>query len=75
MDDDNKRVGSGLHIPLKPGEELEIKGTDYIIRNIGSVSTRLHIFTKAYKRQLQREEFAARATAEQGVGYSKPKKS
>ncbi len=60
-----ERVGSGFFVTLKAGEELPLKGTNYIIKNHGSVSASLHIFTQEYKRQRDKENFAATAKTDE----------
>lgn len=47
----SKPAGSGLHVQLKAGEELELKGTPYIIKNNGTFTASLHIYTQEYKKQ------------------------
>lgn len=53
MDEQEKKPGSGLFLNLKPGEQLEIKGTEYIVRNNGVITAQLHIFTQAFKAQIK----------------------
>lgn len=62
MEDEQKKpVGSGLHVQLKANEELELKGTPYIIKNSGPFTTSLHIYTQEYKEQRKKGRMAQAA--------------
>lgn len=37
----------GLFTTLKPGTEIELKSTDFVVRNNGPVSAQLHIYSKS----------------------------
>lgn len=43
-----KHPGSGLYLKLKPNETLQLKGTNYIIKNNGQFTTDLHVYTTEY---------------------------
>ena len=47
-------MGSGLFITLKPGEEIELKDTKYVIKNHGAISCSLNIYTQESRRQAQK---------------------
>lgn len=80
MDDDRpKKVGSGLHFTLAAGQTLEIKGTPYVLRNLGTVTATLNLCTQEFLRQEKRDLFARNAASESGIEKSlthqwKPKK-
>lgn len=78
-DNENKKHGSGLHFVLAAGQTLEIKGTNYVLRNLGTVTATLNLCTKEFLRQEQKDLFAARMTADTGMHKAlsnqfKPKK-
>jgi hypothetical protein len=56
-----KNPGSGLHVKLAPGQTLEIKGTDYVLKNNGQFTAQLQLYTKEY------EEYMKKATSRRKV--------
>lgn len=42
----NKKSIGGLYVTLRPGEQLQLRDSDYVIQNDGVVTTRIHIFSR-----------------------------
>ncbi len=66
-DEKPKKLGSGLHFTLAAGETLNIKGTDYVLRNLGTVTATLNLCTQEFLRQERRDAFAAKAASDTGM--------
>lgn len=82
--EEKKKAGSGLHLQLRAGEEVHIKGTQYYVKNTGSFTASLQIFTEEYKEQRdserrhnavkRHEAFTGRAGADEYKIYKRVRK-
>lgn len=53
----------GLSISLRPNEEIELRNSDYVLRNNGPVTCRVQIYSKKRRDEIN-AELEARFTAE-----------